>query len=215
MNRIKQLREERGITQPELGRVLNVQGAAISKYENEKIPLTSDTIKTLASFFNVSSGYLLGETDEKQDKSRDITGNDTDKSSSEERDFYFFFDNEDLLRETFIARLKTAIADGGMSEKDFLCAVPIGSDRASALLNKEQDPSANDLIELSQFLNTSIDYLLGQIPAISFLEKTLLDTFVKLNEDNKYILVGKSKEILQNQRYEESVAAEDSLQEVK
>ena len=37
MNRIKQLREERGMTQPELGKVLNVQGAAMSKYENEEI----------------------------------------------------------------------------------------------------------------------------------------------------------------------------------
>lgn len=47
------------MTQPELGKVLNVQGAAMSKYENEKIPLTSDTIKTLAEFFGVSTDYLL------------------------------------------------------------------------------------------------------------------------------------------------------------
>ncbi|MGN0245795.1 MAG: helix-turn-helix domain-containing protein [Lachnospiraceae bacterium] len=65
MNRIKQLREERGMTQPELGKVLNVQGAAISKYENEKIPLTTDTIKTLSEFFGVSTDYLLGKTDDK------------------------------------------------------------------------------------------------------------------------------------------------------
>ena len=65
MNRIKQLREERGMTQPELGKVLNVQGAAISKYENEKIPLTTDTIKALSEFFGVSTDYLLGKTDDK------------------------------------------------------------------------------------------------------------------------------------------------------
>lgn len=65
MNRIKQLREERGMTQPELGKVINVQGAAMSKYENEKIPLTTDTIKALAEFFGVSTDYLLGNTDEK------------------------------------------------------------------------------------------------------------------------------------------------------
>lgn len=66
MNRIKQLREERGMTQPELGKVLNVQGAAMSKYENEKIPLTTETIKTLAEFFGVSTDYLLGKTDDKE-----------------------------------------------------------------------------------------------------------------------------------------------------
>ena len=67
MNRIKQLREELGMTQPELGKVLNVQGAAMSKYENEKIPLTSDTIKTLAEFFGVSTDYLLCKTDDKEE----------------------------------------------------------------------------------------------------------------------------------------------------
>lgn len=66
MNRIKQLREERGMTQPELGKVLNVQGAAMSKYENEKIPLTTEAIKTLAEFFGVSTDYLLGKTDDKE-----------------------------------------------------------------------------------------------------------------------------------------------------
>lgn len=65
MNRIKQLRDEKGITQSELGRILNVQGAAISKYENEKIPLTTDTIKILSRFFEVSTDYLLGKSDEK------------------------------------------------------------------------------------------------------------------------------------------------------
>lgn len=66
MNRIKQLREERGMTQPELGKVINVQGAAMSKYENEKIPLTTQTIKILADFFEVSTDYLLGKSDDRE-----------------------------------------------------------------------------------------------------------------------------------------------------
>jgi hypothetical protein len=57
--------------------------------------------------------------------------------------------------------------------------------------------------------------LLGQIPALSVSEKKLLNTFVKLSEDNKDILIGKSKELLQSQRYEESVAAEATLPEAK
>ncbi len=63
MNRIRQLRKERGMTQSELSKILNVQGAAISKYESEKIPLTADTIKQLCDFFDVSSDYLLGNSD--------------------------------------------------------------------------------------------------------------------------------------------------------
>jgi transcriptional regulator with XRE-family HTH domain len=63
MNRIKELRIELGWTQEELGKILNVKGAAISKYENELIPLTDDTIKKLSETFNVSSDYLLGRSD--------------------------------------------------------------------------------------------------------------------------------------------------------
>lgn len=83
MNRIKQLREERGITQPALGKVLNVQGAAISKYESERIPLTSDTIKTLAEFFGVSTDYLLGKTDNYDEQEQ----SEPAYTTQQERDF--------------------------------------------------------------------------------------------------------------------------------
>jgi transcriptional regulator with XRE-family HTH domain len=63
MNRIKLLRERDNITQEKLGSMLNVQKAAISKYENNIVPLTDETIKKLCDVFNVSSDYLLGKSD--------------------------------------------------------------------------------------------------------------------------------------------------------
>lgn len=60
MNRIKMLREERGWTQAQLGKMLNVKDSAISKYETEKIPLTADTLKLLSEIFDVSVDYILG-----------------------------------------------------------------------------------------------------------------------------------------------------------
>lgn len=50
-----------GLTQTELGNMLNVKDAAISKYENEKIPLTAETLLKLSSIFKVSIDYLLGK----------------------------------------------------------------------------------------------------------------------------------------------------------
>lgn len=44
MNRLKSLRESRGMKQSELGKFLNVQDAAISKYESGKVQLTGDTL---------------------------------------------------------------------------------------------------------------------------------------------------------------------------
>lgn len=62
MNRIKSLREEQGMTQSELGKLLNVKDAAISKYESEKVPLTAETILKLSEIFSVSTDYILGRT---------------------------------------------------------------------------------------------------------------------------------------------------------
>lgn len=67
MNRIKQLRTERGWTQEELGEKLNVKRAAISKYESGRIPLTDDTIKKLVTIFDKSSDYILGLNDNEKD----------------------------------------------------------------------------------------------------------------------------------------------------
>lgn len=59
MNRLKFLREKKGMKQTELGRLLNVKDSAISKYESGKIPLTSDTLLRLSQIFDVSIDYLL------------------------------------------------------------------------------------------------------------------------------------------------------------
>lgn len=60
MNKLKILREERGMKQSELGQLLNVKEAAISKYESEKVLMTSDTLIELSKIFNVSIDYILG-----------------------------------------------------------------------------------------------------------------------------------------------------------
>lgn len=71
MNRIKRLREEKGLNQVELGKVVDVSGQAMGMYENEKRDLNTDTIIKLAEFFNVSIDYLLGKSDK-----RDFFNND-------------------------------------------------------------------------------------------------------------------------------------------
>jgi Predicted transcriptional regulators len=63
VNKIKQLRIDRGWTQDDLGTKLNVKRAAISKYESGKIPLTGETLKLLSDIFDVSTDYILGKTD--------------------------------------------------------------------------------------------------------------------------------------------------------
>lgn len=77
MSRLKELRKNNGMKQAELGKLLNVQEAAISKYESGKVPLTADTIIKLAEIFKVSTDYLLGR--------EDSSGQGLDKEDIEER----------------------------------------------------------------------------------------------------------------------------------
>ncbi|WP_105617505.1 helix-turn-helix domain-containing protein [Vallitalea okinawensis] len=59
MNRLKQLRESKGISQAELATMLNITQQAISAYENHKRQPDIDTLKKLSKFFEVDIDYIL------------------------------------------------------------------------------------------------------------------------------------------------------------
>ena len=62
--RIKQLRLEKNITQPELAKSIKVSNGLISFWENSVNEPKASLIIKLALFFNVSTDYLLGLEDE-------------------------------------------------------------------------------------------------------------------------------------------------------
>lgn len=63
MNRLKYLRTERGENLEKVAEYLNVSIQTISNYENEKRDMTPDTIIKLAEYFGVSTDYILGKSD--------------------------------------------------------------------------------------------------------------------------------------------------------
>lgn len=207
--RIRQLRKETGLTQEALGKKLGVIKQTVSSWENGISEPNSEVLSNMASIFDVSIDYLLGNDTQ---NSHDKKTKPMNKSSNslEENYFFFFFDEESLLRSTFANRIKSAIADIGLSEDDFINQVPIGPKKATSFLECNGEPTADDLIELSQFLDASIDYLLGQIPKLSKEEKKLLNSFIKLDTDRKDIIIGKIKELLLQQETS-TVAADEAL----
>lgn len=58
--KLKQLRTEKRLTQPELAKIIGYSNSIISDWENNKAKPTSTAIITLAKFFNVTTDYLLG-----------------------------------------------------------------------------------------------------------------------------------------------------------
>lgn len=57
--RIKELREENGLTQQAVADYLNVKQNTYSQYENGKRQLSVDVLIKLAKFYKVSTDYIL------------------------------------------------------------------------------------------------------------------------------------------------------------
>ena len=64
--RIRQLRNEKGLTQTELGKHLNIGKSTVSQYETDTNMPDSDMILKLAEFFNVSTDFLLCRTNNRR-----------------------------------------------------------------------------------------------------------------------------------------------------
>lgn len=70
--KIKELRESKGLTQEELGRILNVSKPSVSRYEANTNEPNTETLKQLAKYFNVSIDYLLGFSNKTTEKPENI-----------------------------------------------------------------------------------------------------------------------------------------------
>ena len=62
--RIRDLREDRDLTQKEMAKVLNCSQQAYSNYELGQRDIPTDILIKLSSFYKVSIDYLLGLTDD-------------------------------------------------------------------------------------------------------------------------------------------------------
>ena len=60
MNRLKELRKEKGLTQTDLAELLEVTKLTIHNWENGVSSIKSDRLKKLCEIFDVDATYLLG-----------------------------------------------------------------------------------------------------------------------------------------------------------
>lgn len=59
-NRLKLLREEKGLSQTELANLLYFDPSTISKYESGDVLPSLSALEKIAKFFNVKVHYLIG-----------------------------------------------------------------------------------------------------------------------------------------------------------
>ncbi|HJD01977.1 MAG TPA: helix-turn-helix domain-containing protein [Candidatus Mediterraneibacter excrementavium] len=62
-NRIRELRNERGLRQEDLAEIINVSQQTISRLENGENSLPADILVDLSKYFRVSADYILKLSD--------------------------------------------------------------------------------------------------------------------------------------------------------
>lgn len=123
MNRLKELRKEKKLSQKELADFLGINEKTISRWENGESTIKSDKAQALADFFGVSVGYLLGYTNnpKQYDDEVILTTSRTDRvlthSYQQEAEKIqnsfkrFVLENTILLTDNQIQAFSTMIAD--------------------------------------------------------------------------------------------------------
>lgn len=66
MNRLKELRQEKGDTQEVVAKAMGVTRRGYQKWENEESQIKPEKAQQLADYFKVSVGYLLGYIDDSE-----------------------------------------------------------------------------------------------------------------------------------------------------
>lgn len=64
--RVRDLREDRDISQSQLAKILGMSQTGYSKYETGENDIPTSVLINLARFYNTSIDYILGETDIKE-----------------------------------------------------------------------------------------------------------------------------------------------------
>lgn len=63
MNRLAEIRKSKKLNQKDIAKLIKVKQNTISNWENEKTEIDNHSLNILADYFNVSTDYLLGRTD--------------------------------------------------------------------------------------------------------------------------------------------------------
>lgn len=68
--RIRDLREEKGKTQKEIAAILNLKQPHYYRYEKGVLDPPTEMLSTLADYYETSTDYILGRTDERKPYSK-------------------------------------------------------------------------------------------------------------------------------------------------
>ena len=199
--RFKELRNSRNLTQLQMAEILETSKSNISKYEAGSVEPSLYTLLKISQFFRVPIDYLLGN----------------DNYSIDYANYQMDLSEFGL---SFKEKLKSILSEREISQQDFAKLTGFHPDDVNAFLWGNKIPSLNELIKIVGSLNISANYLLDipepycknidmLMPSFTGKELKYIESFRLLNEDNQDIIIGDIKKYLKEQRYENSVAADE------
>lgn len=100
MNRLKELRQEKKLSQKEIALELQVPPRTYQRWENGESQIKPDKAQQLAEYFGVSVGYLLG-----------YENLDTLENILKEAEDYLGLTEADLLSQDYTSKIKVALTE--------------------------------------------------------------------------------------------------------
>lgn len=108
----------------------------------------------------------------------------------------------------YLAKLKDLRKEKAIAQKDVANALNITQKAYSFYERGEREPNLKMLVDLSNFFNVTIDYLLGQekekLYSINDEEYRILKKYKKLNDNHKGKIEERIDILLENQQEEEA-----------
>lgn len=139
--RIKELRQEAGLTQLQLGKEIGCSGQVISNIERGCSRPTAEALNIMAELFHVPSDYLLGNSDTK-----------------------WIALNQNALTSNIGMHITELLHKENMTVESFASAAALSSGEAAAILAGSVTPNIDVLARISNILHTSTDFLIGATP---------------------------------------------------
>lgn len=179
-----------GLSYKEVADKLEISENTLMNYIDYREAVPYSVLIALSEICDVSTDCLLG-----------LTNNSRERDLDNKLPFQYDYQIADRLRKLCNNSIGT-----NYSFLENLLA--LSSQEIYYMIEYGFIPHINTILQLSNYFNVSTDYLLCKIDEQ---EEKMLSSFKPLNEDNKYIIIGEAKKLIKEQRYEESVAADEPL----
>jgi len=112
MERLKQLRKDKNLTQEEIAKLINISTPTYNRYENGKSELMISDVERLAKVFDVSPSYIAGWSDDYEKTPRSIKNIDLNHIENWKARFFKDFDYKASNYSTIIKNVYVHIPFG-------------------------------------------------------------------------------------------------------